>query len=406
MGPGTAQSLVVIAVAAVLAPLLAELVRRWQVPGVLFELVLGMVIGPHLLDLAEVDSFVDGLSVLGLSMLFFLAGYDLDPAAIRGEPLRRAVRGWFMTLALGLAVGGVLAADGVVIGGLLVGLALTTTALGTLMPMIHDRGLAHSPFGPFLIAAGAVGEFGPIVAVTVLLSSDSPLHETLLLVAFVVVALVAAALAGRQHPPAWILVMHRNLTTSAQLPVRIALLLVTVMVALAASLGLDILLGAFSAGLIARVALRQHDTALITSRLEAVGFGFLVPIFFIVSGMDFDVTSLGDLDVALRTAAFFGLLLAVRGVPAFISHRRALAARQRTALFVLQATALPLIVVITEIGTETGRMHADDATALVAAGMLSVLVFPLVGFRLLGAGVAPTTPRPEEDAVDPSADRG
>lgn len=384
MGPGTAQSLVVIAIAAVIAPLLAELVRRWRVPGVLFELMLGMLIGPHLLDLAEVDSFVDGLSVLGLSMLFFLAGYDLDPDTIRGVPLRRAMAGWFSTLVLGLAVGGFLALEGAVIGGLLVGLALTTTALGTLMPMIHDRGLAETPFGPFMIAAGAVGEFGPIVAVTVLLSSDSPLHETLLLIAFVVVALVAVLLASRQHPPSWIQVMHRNLTTSAQLPVRIALLLVSVMVALAASLGLDILLGAFSAGLIARVALRQHDTELITSRLEAVGFGFLVPVFFIVSGMDFDVTSLADVDVAVRTAVFFGLLLAVRGLPAFLSHRGVLALRERGALAVIQATALPLIVVITEIGTETGRMDAPDATALVAAGMLSVLVFPLVGFGILG----------------------
>lgn len=389
MDSDTARSLLVIAAAAVAAPIVAELFHRWRVPSVLFELLLGILIGPAVLDLAEVGEFISYLSVLGLSFLFFLAGYEIDFTEIRGTPLRRAGLSWAITLALALAVGGALMLEGAVVSGLLVGLCLTSTALGTLMPMLRDRGLLHTPFGSLLTAAGSVGEFAPILAVTLLLSSGSPLHEALLMVAFVLVALALAWVAGRPHPPRWVAMLQRHLTTSAQLPVRVVLLMVTVMVVLAADLGLDTLLGAFSAGLIARLALRHTEDTALMPRLESIGFGFLIPVFFIVSGMKFDAAALVEQpSLVLRALGFLALLLVVRGLPALLAYRGVLDLRHRGALAFLQATALPLIVVITEIGLTTHRMRPENATALLAAGMLSVLVFPLSGFGILGS--APT----------------
>lgn len=379
-----AVSLLVITAAAVLAPLLSELLRRFRIPVVLFELILGIIVGPAVLGWAEVTPLISGLAELGLCLLFFLAGYELDFSRIRGAPLNRGIVGWCVTLGIGLAVGALLASQGFVISSLLIGLALTTTALGTLLPMLSDRGLLETRFGAFLIAAGAVGEFGPVLAVTLLLGTTQPLGEAALLVLFVAVALAVAWVAARPQPPRLVELLQRHLETSSQLPVRILMLLVVGMVALASVLGLDVLLGAFAAGLIARLAIRPEQVAELKPRVEAIGFGFFIPLFFVVSGMKFDLSSLlSSPSNLVRLAVFAALLLLVRGVPALFVYRSVLSASERTSLMFLQATALPLLVVITQIGVQTQQMRPENATALVGAGMLSVLVFPLVGFAIL-----------------------
>ena len=400
MDHSTAVSVVVIAAAAVVAPLLSELLRRWRIPSVLFELALGIVVGPALLGWVEVDPFIKGLSELGLAVLFFLAGYEIDFEKLKGAPLNRGAIGWGVSLVLGLGVGAVLALEGFVISSLLVGLALTTTAIGTLLPMLRDRGMLETRFGSFLTAAGAIGEFGPILAVTLLLSSSSPAIEAALLVAFAVLAVGVASIASRPQPPALIEMLQRHLTTSTQLPVRIILLLITLLVMVAAELGLDNLLGAFAAGMIARVAL--------SPKIEAIGFGFLVPVFFIVSGVNFDLDALIESpSTMVRVPIFMGLMLLVRGLPALLVYRKVLSTRERSALVLLQSTALPLIVVITEIGLREHRMTAANATALVGAGMLSVLIFPLLGFTLLGNRDAPDdAPGPGGADLDAAGSEG
>jgi len=393
----TGISVVVIAAAAVIAPLLSELLRRWRVPSVLFELLLGILVGPAVLGWVDLVPFVDGLSQLGLAILFFMAGYEIDFAKLKGAPINRGLAGWGVSLALGMGLGVVLMLEGFVLSSLLIGLALTTTAIGTLLPMLRDRGLLESPFGNFITAAGAIGEFGPIVAITILLSADSPLAESLLLVAFAVLAVGVASLATRRQTPAFIEMMQRHLSTSTQLPVRIILLLVTVMVLVAAELGLDNLLGAFAAGMITRLALSKEQSEALSPRLEAIGFGFLIPVFFIVSGVGFDLDSLLDSTTTmLKVPLFLVMMLIIRGVPAMLVYRGVMTTRERTAMTLLQSTALPLLVVITEIGLETDRMRPGNAAALVGAGMLSVLVFPLVGFAVLGSQRSAA-----EDDIDP-----
>ena len=386
MNESIALSLLVITAAAVLAPLLAEAFRRWRVPSVLFELLLGIIIGPFVLGWAQPSSFLVGVSELGLALLFFVAGYELDFRRLRGAPLNKGLLGWGVSLALGLGVGLVLMVQGFVVSSLLVGLCLTTTAIGTLLPMLKDRGLLETRFGDYLAGAGSVGEFGPVVAVTLLLGSSSPGLELLLMALFVAVAVGAAFVATRPQPPRVVEVLRRNLSTSAQLPVRVVVLLLVAMVAMATQLGLDMLLGAFAAGLIARLAMSEEQAEVLKPRIEALGFGFFIPVFFIASGMKFDVTQLGDVGTIMRLVVFYLLLLAVRGLPALVIYRRDLPGRRRLALAFLQSTALPLLVVITTIGLDTGRMRPENATALVGAGMASVLMFPLVGFSLLGQG--------------------
>lgn len=402
MSGATATSIVVIAAAAVVAPLLAELLKRWRIPSVLFELGLGILVGPAVLGWVEVTDLVKGLSEFGLAVLFFMAGYEIDFGRLKGAPLNRGVTGWLVSLAGGLGIGVVLAFEGFVLSSLLIGLAMTTTAIGTLLPMLRDRGLLETRFGSFLTAAGAVGEFGPILAVTILLSASSPLTEALLLVLFAVLAVGVAIMATRPQSPAIVEMLQRHLSTSTQLPVRIIMLLIVGLVVLAADLGLDNLLGAFAAGMIARLALSPEQTRALTPRLEAIGFGFLIPIFFIVSGVNFDLDALTESTTTLlKVPLFLALMLLVRGAPALLVYKGVLAVRERVALMLLQATALPMLVVITQIGVETDRMRSGNAAALVGAGMLSVLVLPLAGFALLKdeAGAAEPEPEPEDRAT-------
>jgi len=389
----TAVSVFAIAAAVAIAPLLSELLRRWRIPSVLFELLLGILIGPEVLHWAHLGSFVTGLSSLGLCFLFFMAGYEIDFATLTGHPLQRGVVGWVASLALGLGVGVVLLISGFVISSLLVGLSLTTTAVGTLLPMLRDRDMLESPFGKFLVAAGTAGEFGPVVAVTVLLGAASPETELILLISFVVLAVAIAYVASRAQPPRVVETLQRHLGTSTQLPVRIVLLLITGLVLVASSLSLEVLLGAFAAGLIVRIAFSHEQSEAMQPRLESIGFGFLIPVFFVVSGIAFDLSALEHNRAATaRVPLFLGLFLLTRGVPAVVLYRRVLARRQRSALAFLSATGLPLIVVITTIGVDEGKMRPENA-ATRAAGMLSVLIYPLLGLQRLGSkAAAPNLP--------------
>jgi Kef-type K+ transport system membrane component KefB len=379
----SASSLTVIVLVAVLAPLLAELLRRFRIPGVVLELGFGILIGQQVLGLAEETDIIDALGNLGLSFLMFLAGFDIDLERLRGRTLSRASTTWLISLALGLVVAGVMVLEGFAISDLLVGLALTTTALGTLLPMLRDADVLDSPFGGHVLAAGTLGEFGPIVAIAVLLTSDNPAGTILLLLVFVALALATVWVATRARSPRVVALMQKHLQSSAQLPVRVAVLLVVLLVWVAAHLGLDVLLGAFTAGIVVRLFTEGPDEPVISGKLEAIGFGFLIPVFFVVSGMSFDLDALVDPPTTLlRVPLFLALFFVVRGVPTLFTYRRDLPGSERTSLAFFSATALPLVVVITGIGLDTERMHPQNAAALVGAAMVSVLLYPLIAFAL------------------------
>jgi Kef-type K+ transport system membrane component KefB len=202
------------------------------------------------------------------------------------------------------------------------------------------------------------------------------------LLAFVVIAVVAAILSVRSIENGWG-ALERTLETSSQTAVRLAVVLVFGMVALASTLGLDILLGGFVAGIITRLALRGREVEVFESKLTALGYGFFIPFFFIVSGMRFDLDSLvGSAGAMLKLPLFFVLFLVVRGVPAMVLYRDVLETRDRAALAFFSSTQLPLVVAITTIALDAGKMRTSTAAALVGAAILSTLVYPLVGLSL------------------------
>jgi len=377
----TGSFFVIVVIAAVAAITVAVVPRRFAPPVVVVELLLGIVVGPEVLDLASVDNFIEFFSELGLGMLFFFAGYEIDFERIRGRPLELGAMGWLLSIALAYGIGGALAAAGIVVSFLYTGSAMATTAIGTLIPILRDNGELKTRFGTYLLAAGGIGEFGPILLVTLVLSTTNPLHEGAILIGFVLlaiaVALVSVRLAWRGWPA-----LERTFEASSQLAVRITVVLVFGLVLLASKLGLDVLLGGFVAGMIVRLALRGHELQVFESKLTAVGFGFFVPFFFITSGIEFDLGALGSVTALLKLAMFFCLFLVVRGVPALLLYRRVFQARQRAALAFYSATELPLVVAITTIATEEGHMKTSTAAGLVGAAMLSTLIFPFVGQAL------------------------
>lgn len=376
----------VIAACAVMAPILCEYLPGPKIPRVVYEIVLGIVVGPQVLHWAGQSDVVDGFAEFGLAFLIFLAGFEIEIDRVKGRPINLAVGGWVLSLAVGGAAGFVLMHSGFVLSELIVGMAITTTALGTLLPIVADSNLLRTRAGAHLMAIGTVGEFLPIVAVALLLSSANPVRTAGLLVVFVLLSLASANLALRTHPPRLVALLVKHLNSTAQLPVRVIVLLLVLLLVVAHSLGLDVLLGAFVAGVLLRLMTAGEQVSTVVSKLDGIAYGFFIPFFFIVSGTRFDLRSLTeDPTDLIRVVVFLVLMLVARGVPTYLVLRREAGQRVRLALSFMAATQLPLVVVVTQLGVQTGRMRPANAAALVAAGLLSVMIFPLVAMRLLGS---------------------
>lgn len=406
--PGTFLAVVVVAaVAGTFAAIVTE--RLVVMPVVVVELLLGVVIGPNVLGL-HVNDFIDFFSALGLGLLFFFAGYEIDLHRIAGQPLRLALLGWALSLALAYAIGGALVAAGVVLSLLYTGSAMSTTAIGTLLPILSDSGELRTKFGSYLVAAGAVGELGPILLLTLILSTQSTVHNGLILLAFIALAVGVAVFAVRSSQRTMPL-MERTLERSSQLAVRWIVVLVFALAMLAFELGLDLLLGGFAAGVITRQVLKAREIPEFDSKMTAIAFGVFVPFFFIVSGMKLDVSSLfASPGGVAKIFIFFALFLVVRGTPALLFYRRVLGGRERVALALMSSTQLPLVLAITTVAVEAGHMRHSTAAALVGAAVLSTLVFPILGLRLRGdldeAHLDEAQAEAGAEAVAPSAATG
>jgi Kef-type K+ transport system membrane component KefB len=397
IGVDAASFLVIVAVAAVAGLVVTIAGPRLVIPVVVVELVLGILVGPQVAGIARLDSATEFFGNLGLGMLFFFAGYEINFERIRGLPLRLAAVGWLLSLVLAYSFAGGLDAAGVIVSGLFTGSAMATTAIGTLIPILRDAGELRTRFGTHLLAAGAAAEFGPILLVTLVLSTGQPLHEAAILALFIALAVVTGLLAVRTAWRGWPLI-ERTLEASSQLGVRLAVVLVFGLVALASTLGLDLLLGGFVAGMITRLALRGRELDVFESKLTAVGYGFLIPFFFVTSGMAFNAEELFTDPAALvKLPLFVALFLIVRGVPALLLYRRVFPLRDRTALGFFCATELPLVVAITTLALDGGHMHESTAAALVGAAIISTLAFPLIGLRLRR-----DRPQAPEGPVDPT----
>lgn len=377
LGPGL-TTLFVVALVAALTPVLVGLFGRFRIPQVVVLILGGVVVGPEVLDLADPDS-ISLLANVGLGFLFLLAGYEIEPAVFRQRAGRLAIVGWLVTLVLAIAVVAGLAALGLVRAFVPVSLALTTTALGTLLPILRDNNMLRGSFSSYLLAAGAVGEFLPVVAIAIFLGSHGRFVGLISLVAMGVLGLLLSLVPrlGRGGRIARILSEGEHETSQTTLRWTVALLLLLLVVA--NDFGLDVVLGAFVAGVVLR-RWAPGDVETLEHKLDAVGYGFFIPIFFVSSGMGLDLQSI--IDAPGRLFLFFGLLLVVRGLPTLAVYRSALPRTRRLELAVIVSTALPILVALSQIGLETGQMLPENAAALVGAGVLSVLVFPAIAVSI------------------------
>jgi Kef-type K+ transport system membrane component KefB len=397
------DDLVAVALVAALAPLVVAVLPGPRIPQVVVFLLGGVLIGPHVLGLAETSN-LQLLSNIGLGFLFLMAGYELDPSLLRQRPGELAIFGWLISAAIAVGVTAGLGAAGYIRDYVPVGLALTTTALGTLLPILQDNDMLAGRFGRYVFAAGAVGELFPILIVAVFLTQRGHFVALASVALVGVLAIVLSAAPWLARSKTIRRIIREGQDSTGQTTLRWAVVLLFVLLAIAARFGLDVVLGAVLAGIVLRAWTRRFkmDTNGLERKFDAVGYGIFIPIFFVTSGMTLDLKAISH--DPLRLFIFFLLLLIVRGLPSLLVYRRALPVRQRVEMTFITATTLPLLIALAEIGQRDGVMLPATSAALVGAGVLSVLVYPLIAVRLhrsapltpadVGILAADTTPAP------------
>jgi Kef-type K+ transport system membrane component KefB len=390
---------------AVLAPLLAALIPGKRVPEVVLLLVGGILIGPHVLDWADEGTEIQMLRELGLGMLFLLAGYEVKTSELVGREGRRAFYTWLCCLAIAFGATFALGASGLLTAESAVAIALCSTALGTLLPILRDNGLLDTRLGQTVLNHGAFGEVGPVIAMAVLLGARGSLQSTVVLVAFIIAAVAVGLVSDRiLRQQTWLTkLVSAGAETTAQTTVRVTMFLLVGLMVLAYEFELDTVLGAFAAGFILRRLLPAGHESLET-KLDGIAFGFLIPIFFITSGMGIDIAAVFSKPGLLVVLVL--LIIAVRGLPVFIATRwdrgqtggeRPFSVSERVQLGLYSATGLPLIVAVTGVAVAAGEMTTQNASVLVTAGAVTVLALPftasIIGGRADRAARASRTDR-------------
>jgi Kef-type K+ transport system membrane component KefB len=385
--------LVIVLAVAAAGPLLLGLLPVLRLPGALLEIVAGVVLGPSVLGWVRPDATVSAIALLGLSFLLFLAGSEVDLRRFRGTLGREVALSLVISLVAAAAVAGVLVALGVR-GAALIGVALLATSLGLIVPVLSDAGALARPVGKLAVAGASVGEVAAVVLLSVgLAGGDTPLGGRILLLALLVAALgvIALAVMGAEHSMRLTGLVTRLADTSAQIRVRLTVLLVAGLALAAHALGFEAILGAFLAGMLVRALDPEPERThpLYPVKLDAVGYGLLVPVFFVNSGLTLDLRGLVEHPSALAAVpAFLLALLAVRGLPT-LAFRHELSRRELGAVALLQATSLPFLLAASTIGIEMGLLDPAVGAGLVAAGLVSVLAFPAMALALLPRASVP-----------------
>src|SRR4051794_8636728 len=387
------SGLLIVTIVAFGAPFALGLMPRVRLPAVVLEIVAGIIVGPSVLGWVHVDETIAVVSTLGLAFLLFLAGLEIDFGRLRGRVLKLTAAGFAVSFALALVVAGVLRATGLVDAPLLVAITLSATSLGVLIPVLKDAGESTSTLGQLVIAAGSIADFGAIILLSVFFTGEGGTGATLLLIGSLLALAVAVLVAVRGAERSMRIRddLLRLQDTTAQIRVRGAMVLLVAFAAIAEALGLEAILGTFMAGAI--LTLLDRDQAMthpqFRTKLEAIGFGFFIPAFFVTTGVKYDLDALlASASTLLMVPLFLAALLAVRGAPALL-YRGLLGGRGVAVAALMQATSLPFIVAATAIGLDLGVIDAATSAALIAAGLLSVVLFPVSALALVRRGGAP-----------------
>ena len=403
-------NLLIIMVVAFLAPLVVNAVPALRVPAPVLEIVAGIVLGPSVLGWVHLDAPVEVLALVGLAFLLFLAGLEIDVHRLHGRPLTLALGGFVVSFAIAVGAALLLAAGGFTTAPLLVAIILVATSLGLVVPVLKDSGQVATGTGQLIIAAASIADFGAVILLSLFFSDDEStgLAGRLLLLGglVLVVGLLVVALLRVGRGAATRRVFQMLMDTTAQIRIRFAMVLLIAFVALARGLGFEAILGAFLAGAVLRLI--DADAATVHPhtelKLDAIGYGFVIPVFFVASGVSFDAPALfASSSTLLQVPLFLAALLAARGLPALL-YRRRLGTRRTVAAGFLQATSLPFIVAAVQIGQELGALPAASGAALIAAGLVSVLLFPAIALAVLrGSPPRPTAVGREDRRIAASA---
>ncbi|WP_165252204.1 cation:proton antiporter [Adlercreutzia sp. ZJ304] len=383
-------TLLAISICAFICPIASAAIPKKLIPETVFLLIAGMIVGPHVLGIAQIGDAITLLSDLGLGFLFLLAGYEINPKEITGKGGRNAFFTWLVTFGIAVAIIIFIPSfHSNEFGWLAVVIALTTTAFGTLVPILKERNLMQTNIGKLILEYGTWGEICPILAIAFILSTRSTWVTVLVLVVFAAIAIAMAVIPAniRQKSEAFVKLMSDHAETNAQLTVRAVMILLIGLVALSAIFDLDIVLGAFAAGFALRFILPAGNNSL-EHKLNGIGYGFFIPLFFIVSGAKIDPSAVGEHPLIL--ILFIVMLLLIRGMPIFVSlsirqDTKNLDTRSRATVAIYCTTALPLIVAVTNVAVGAGAMTTDTASLLVAAGGITVLIMPLLASLTLYA---------------------
>ena len=387
--------MLIILIAGVLAPLLGKYTSRFGLPVIVLEILIGILIGPHGLGLGNPDAgVIPSLALFGMAFLFFLAGIEINLNAMRNK-FGRVLIAWISTLVMGYLCAAYLHDQKISHGVLVMMIAISTTALGILVPVLRDRDLLDTPLGQQVLALGAMGEIGPILAMSLTLSTghSAPVQVAFTLVFIAIVIVVGWAMV-RSHTPKVLHALDKTLNQSSQLPVRIAVLFLLGMAVLADGMGIDLALGGLATGMIIGLILRNSDAHVFHLKMDALGFGFLVPIFFITCGMRLEVTSIFEHPQGLLLTAAFVIVILISRLLVVALFWRPLGLRNAISLGLLSTTTLPLIVALTDVGLRSGMLTQREVTPLVVAGMLTVIIFPAI------ASVIARTPVKRREVTD------
>ena len=384
--------LLIVVVVAFVAPLVLGFFPRLRLPAIVLEIVLGIVIGPSGLGWVQVDLPIQILALIGLAFLLFLAGLEIDVERLRGRVLRLTALAFVISFAIGIVVGLVLHAGGFIKSPLFIAIVLVSTSLGVIVPVLKDSGNISSDFGQLVIAAASIADFGAIILLSLFFSgkgSTDIAGKLILLAIFgALVVVIGVVIAGLERFRGISGVLQRLQDTTAQIRVRGAFVLLIGFVALAENVGLEVILGAFAAG--ALLSLIDRDRQMthpeFRVKLEAAGFGIFIPVFFVTTGLHFNLDALfASAGTIAHIPLFLLALLLVRGLPA-LGYGRLLGRQKAIVAGILQATSLPFIVAAAQIGMDIGVVSEANGAALIAAGLLSVIIFPALGLTLLRRG--------------------
>lgn len=399
------SGLLLVVAAAFAAPFVLGFFPRVRLPAVVLEIVAGIVIGPSVLGWVKIDATIEVLATIGLVFLLFLAGLEIEFDHLRGRVLRIAGLGWLLSVALAVIAGLALKAGGFAQTPLLVAVILSATSLGVIIPVLKDAGEIESQFGQLVVAAGSIADFGAIILLSVLFAGKGGTGATLVLIGslFALAFVVFAVVRGAEHSMRISQDLVRLQDTTAQIRIRGAIVLLVAFAAIAEQLGLEVILGAFAAGAVLTLLDRDEVMThpLFRRKLEAIGFGVFIPVFFVTSGLKFDLHALlHDPSNLAMVPVFLVALAIVRGLPAML-YRQLVGTDKALVAALFQATSLPFVVAGTAIGRSLGLIGGAESAELIAAGLLSVLLFPVIGSVLLrkGEGSPPADGRDQPRAA-------